>query len=61
MCSACSGDPEDPPAAQAVHAPEEDSPFWAWWKEVEEEDLEEGPTAVVNRRAPDPGKVQGID
>ncbi len=33
MCSACSGDPEDPPEGAPALAEEDASPFWAWWRE----------------------------
>jgi hypothetical protein len=48
MCSACSGDLEDPedgmdPAEEGGYAPQvgDDSPFWAWWKETDFEQEEE--------------------
>ena len=34
MCSACTGDPEDPPEGAPALAEEEASPFWAWWREL---------------------------
>lgn len=49
MCSACSGDPEDPVEALPAFGSDDASPFWAWWKEFEE-DAEETPAAAVNRQ-----------
>jgi hypothetical protein len=33
MCSACSGDPEDPAEGLPELEEEHESPFWAWWRE----------------------------
>jgi hypothetical protein len=33
MCSACSGDPEDPAEGLPELEEEDASPFWAWWRE----------------------------
>ncbi len=63
MCSACSGDPEDPPAAREVTRfgllDEDDSPLWGRWKEVEEEDLDVAPAERLIRRGPHSGEIQG--
>jgi hypothetical protein len=39
MCSACSGDPENPAEGLPALEEEDASPFWAWWRvEVDEEE-----------------------
>jgi hypothetical protein len=32
MCSACSGDPENPPEDRDTGFEWQNDPFWAWWK-----------------------------
>jgi len=41
MCSACSGDPEDPPEAYPGLYAEDASPLQAWWRETLEDDVED--------------------
>ena len=48
MCSACSGDLEDPPEGAPALAEEDASPFWAWWRELPG-DVEDQSGDVVKR------------
>ena len=57
MCSACSGDYEDPCAADELRVPaDDDSPLWAWWKASDREqetgrEIEEQPAEAEKRQA----------
>ena len=51
MCSACSGDPEDPPEGLPELDAEEASPLQAWWREPVEE-VEEGQGGSASQLPP---------
>ena len=60
MCSACSGEPEDPPEALPALPDLLDHPFWAWWRTWpgEEAGGEAFPSQILGQEGPAPREAQ---